>query len=350
MAGAPRMSTEPLKPLHSIERMADEPWAYDFFQALRRIECEASDRPRIGHSLRLHDDPLRLGQKPDCGFAPSTLASIETGPEGAAPRIEQFFFGLTGPNGPLPLHLTEYARDRQRNNDDASFTRFLDVFNHRLLCLFYRAWAEARPTVSHDRPAHDYWSMRLAALSGRGMTSLLGQGPIADSARYHFTGHLAAQTRYPDGLRAILEDYFGVPVSIEEYVGQWLELPQRSQLGVALCSLGSDLSLGTHVWDRQHKFRIRLGPLSLEQYRRLLPGQESFGELAAWVAEYQGEELDWEVNLLLRHQEVPHIDLDGQTRLGFDTWLGSPSTDAGDLLLAREYASHTTPSRSSDHE
>ena len=230
------MSTEPLKPLESIARMADAPWAYDFFQALRRIECEAVDQPRIGHSLRLRDDPLRLGQKPDCGFAPSTLASIEAGAEGAAPRIEQFFFGLTGPNGPLPLHLTEYARERQRNNADATFTRFLDVFNHRLLCLFYRAWAEARPTVSHDRPAHDYWSMRLAALSGRGMTSLLGQGPIADSACYHFTGHLAAQTRYPDGLRAILEGYFGVPVGIEEYVGQWLELPRRSQVGVALCS------------------------------------------------------------------------------------------------------------------
>lgn len=340
MAGATRMPTEPL---NSLARMAAEPWDYDFFQALRRIECEAADRPRIGHSVRLRDDPLRLGQKPDCGFAPASLASFEPGGEGAPPRLEQFFFGLTGPNGPLPLHLTEYARERQRNNGDATFKRFLDVFNHRLLCLFYRAWAEARPTVSHDRPDHDYWSMRLAALSGRGMTSLLGQGPLADSARYHFTGHLAAQTRYPDGLRAILESYFEVPVSIEEYVGQWLQLPHYSQLGAASCSLGSDLCLGSHVWDRQHRFRVRLGPLRLEQYQRLLPGQESFVELAAWIAEHQGDELDWEVNLVLQRAAVPRIDLDGQTRLGFDTWLGSPLADAADLLLARDYASHPAP-------
>lgn len=345
----------PTEPLNSLARMAAAPWDYDFFQALRRIECEAADRPRIGHSLRLRDDPLRLGQKPDCGFAPATLASIEPGSEGAPPRIEQFFFGLTGPNGPLPLHLTEYARERQRNNGDATFKRFLDLFNHRLLCLFYRAWAEARPTVSHDRPDHDYWSMRLAALSGRGMASLLGQGPLADSARYHFTGHLAAQTRYPDGLRAILESYFEVPVRIEEYVGQWLQLPRYSQLGAASCSLGSDLCLGSHVWDRQHKFRIRLGPLSLPQYQRLLPGQDSFTELAAWVAEHQGDELDWEVNLVLQREQVPRIDLDGQTRLGFDTWLGRPPVDAADLLLARDYASQPAPERaqpirSSEHE
>ncbi len=338
----------PPEPLGSAAAMVDEPWSYDFFQALRRIECEAADRPRLGHSVRLADDPLRLGQQPECGFAPSTLASVQPG---QVPRIEQFFFGLTGPNGPLPLHLTEYARERQRNAGDPTFKRFLDVFHHRLLTLFYRAWAESRPTVSHDRPDDDYWSMRLAALSGRGMTSLLGQGPLADSASLHYSGHLAAQTRYPDGLRAILEHYFEVPVSIEEYVGQWLQLPHYSQVGAAACTLGSDLCLGSHVWDRQHKFRIRLGPLSLEQYQRLLPGQENFAELAAWVAEHQGDELDWEVNLVLHCQETPRIDLDGRTQLGFNTWLGTPLQDPDDLLLVRDYASRQpTESRSCEHE
>ncbi|MGQ7957939.1 type VI secretion system baseplate subunit TssG [Pseudomonas sp. SP16.1] len=345
MAGS---AGSPPEHLGSASEMADAPWGYDFFQALRRIECEAADRPRLGHSVRLADDPLRLGQQPDCGFAPSTLASVK---QGQVPRIEQFFFGLTGPNGPLPLHLTEYARERQRNNGDATFKRFLDIFHHRLLTLFYRAWAEARPTVSHDRPDDDYWSMRLAALSGRGMQSLLGQGPLADSASLHYSGHLAAQTRYPDGLRSILEHYFEVPVRIEEYVGQWLQLPHYSQVGASACTLGGDLCLGTHVWDRQHKFRIRLGPLSLEQYQRLLPGQDNFAELAAWVAQHQGDELDWEVNLVLRCQEVPRIDLDGGTQLGFNTWLGTPLHDPDDLSLVRDYACQSTPdSRSCEHE
>ncbi|MEK1942166.1 MAG: type VI secretion system baseplate subunit TssG [Pseudomonas sp.] len=336
MAGETRMPTEPV--INTLAAMAAAPWEHDFFQALRRIECEAVDKPRLGHSVRLADDPLRLGQTPDCGFAPSTLSAVEPASEGVPPRVEQFFFGLTGPNGPLPLHLTEYARERQRNENDPGFKRFMDIFHHRLLTLFYRAWAEARPSVSHDRPDDDYWSARLAALSGRGMDSLLGQGPIPDQARYYYTGHLAAPSRYPDGLKVILSEYFELPVAIEEYVGQWLELPEHSRLGAQASTLGMDVCLGTHVWDRQHKFRLKLGPMPLDKYERLLPGGELFRQLAAWVGEYLGQELDWDVNLVLSREEVPPLNLAGTVRLGFNAWLGDPGEDAKDLLLASQYA------------
>ncbi|QXI28447.1 type VI secretion system baseplate subunit TssG [Pseudomonas vanderleydeniana] len=342
----------PSDPVSTLTAMQSEPWEYDFFQALRRIECESPHLPRFGHSLRLADDPLRLGQQLDCAFAPATLASM-TPAEGTAPaRLEQFFFGLGGPNGPLPLHITEYVRERQRNNADSTSKRFLDVFHHRLLSLFYRAWAEARPTVSHDRPDDDYWSERLAALSGRGMPSLLRQGLIPATAKLHFSGHLAAQTRYPDGLKAILSEYFGLPVEIEEYVGQWLELPERSRLGVSASRLGVDFCLGRHVWDRQHKFRIRFGPLKLDEYMSLLPDAQPFHHLVAWVAEYLGHELDWDLNLVLEQPEVPRLQLNGQFRLGFNTWVGQPKEDARDLILARHYAEHATPahhSRSTEH-
>lgn len=337
MASETRM---PTKPLTLAAGMAAAPWDYDFFQALRLIECESAQLPRLGHSLRLADDPLRLGQKPDCSFAPSTLASLTPGSNGGPPRLEQFFFGLTGPNGPLPLHLTEYARERQRNQGDATVKRFLDVFHHRLLTLFYRAWAEAQPSVSHDRPDDDYFAERLASLSGRGTAHLLGQGPLPDNARHHYSGHLSAQTRYPDGLTAILAEYFELPVRIEEYIGQWLELPERSRLGVQASRLGEDLCLGTHVWDRQHKFRIVMGPLGLDQYLRLLPGGDRFRELAAWVVEYLGEELDWELNLVLQRDQVPPLELRGGERLGFDTWLGKPAQDAADLHLAASHLNH----------
>ncbi|WP_409071534.1 type VI secretion system baseplate subunit TssG, partial [Klebsiella pneumoniae] len=149
---------QPSEPLNLLAGMAAAPWDYDFFQALRRIECESPQLPRLGHSVRLADDPLRLGQKPDCTFAPSTLASVSQAGTAAVARPDQFFVGRTGPNGPLPLHLTEYARERQRNVNDATFKRFMDVCPHRLLTLFYRAWAEARPEISHDRIDDDYGS------------------------------------------------------------------------------------------------------------------------------------------------------------------------------------------------
>ncbi|MCQ9427268.1 type VI secretion system baseplate subunit TssG [Pseudomonas sp. LJDD11] len=333
----------------SLEQMQEKPWEYDFFQALRRIENENPDLPRFGHSLRLADDPVRLSQRQDSGFAPSTLASVQPGDDELPARLEQFFFGLGGPNGPLPLHLTEYVRERQRHHADPTSKRFLDVFHHRLLSLFYRAWAEARPTVSHDRPDDDYWSGRLAALCGRGLPGQLEQSELPGTAMLHYSGHLAAQTRYPDGLRAILSEYFGVPVNIEEYVGQWLELPERSRVGVTANRLGMDLCLGSHVWDRQHKFRIRLGPLKLDDYMGMLPDGQPFRELVAWVAEYLGHELDWDLNLVLEQPEVPRLQLNNRQRLGFNTWLGTPAQDADDLILARHYAdqaSSVTTSRS----
>jgi len=334
-------------PVSTFTDMHYEPWEYDFFQVLRRIESESPQLPRLGHSMRLADDPLRLGQQPDCAFAPSTLAALSPGDDGKPARLEQFFFGLGGPNGPLPLHLTEYVRERQRNHADSTSKRFLDVFHHRLLCLFYRAWAQARPTVSHDRPEDDYWSARLAAFSGRGMPSLLNHGVIPDTAKLHFSGHLSAQTRYPDGLKAILEDYFRLTAEVEEYVGQWLELPERSRVAVSANRLGVDFCLGSHVWDRQHKFRIRLGPLKLDAYMGMLPDGEPFKHLVAWVAEYLGHELDWDLNLVLEQPQVPKLQLNGQFRVGFNTWLGQPAQDADDLILARHYADHAGPAEPS---
>lgn len=328
----------------SLDQMQDQPWKYDFFQAMRLIECGAPHLPRLGHSLRLGDDPLRFGQQLECTFAPSTLASVTPSADDSAPRLEQFFFGLGGPNGPLPLHLTEYLRDRHRNHGDNASKRFLDVFHHRLLSLFYRAWAEARPTVSHDRPHDDHWAMRLGALSGRGMPSLRNQSAIADVASLHFSGHLSAQTRYPDGLKAILSDYFGVPVHIHEYIGQWLELPERSRIGVNAHQLGVDLCLGRYVWDRQHAFRIRMGPLTLDQYMGMLPDGQPFEQLTAWVAQYIGYELDWDLNLVLQQSEVPAFSLNGSFRLGFNTWLGNTRADADDLILSRHHGQQSMSS------
>src|SRR5207249_7642165 len=125
---------------------------FDFFQALRRVEGLFADRPKLGKALRPGDEPVRLSQEASVAFAPSTLSAFEVN-DGRPPRLEQRFFGLLGANGPLPLHITEYARERLLHNGDATLVRFLDLFHHRMTLLFYRAWAAARPTVLQARPA-----------------------------------------------------------------------------------------------------------------------------------------------------------------------------------------------------
>jgi type VI secretion system protein ImpH len=160
-----------------FQTLSAAPYSFDFYQALRRIECVFADHPRIGETRRPQDDPVRFGQDPSLAFATSTLAAFVPGEDGLPPRLSENFFGLFGPNGPLPLHLTDFARDRLRNVGDRTLVRFLDVFHHRLIGLFYRAWARAQPTVSRDRPDRDRFSIYLGALIGLAAPDLKGVFP-----------------------------------------------------------------------------------------------------------------------------------------------------------------------------
>ncbi|WP_207791979.1 type VI secretion system baseplate subunit TssG [Siccirubricoccus phaeus] len=324
-------------PLHAA--LAAGPWRFGFYQAMRRLESVHRDRPRFGRSNRPMQDAVRLGQDPSVTFAPSTLAAFELGDEDHAARLIVHFLGLFGPNGPLPLHLTEYARDRQRNAKDETFRRFADIFHHRALSLFYRAWAEAQPTVSFDRPEDDHYGRFVASLIGIGMPGLRQRDAMPDLAKQHYAGHLVARTRHAEGLAAILSDFFRMPARIDTFVGDWLVLPEdgltRLGGGATVAALGQSAAIGRRVWTRQHKFRIVFGPLSLQDYTRMLPGGASFRRLVPIVRNYVGDTLAFDVNLILRRAEVPRIQLGRQGQLGWTTWLTPRRglTDAGDLFL-----------------
>lgn len=279
-------------------------------------------------------------------FAPSTLAAFNLGPEGRPPWLGVYFLGLLGPNGPLPLHLTEYARDRLRNFEDPTLARFLDIFHHRMLSLFYRAWARNQPTVSFDRTEDDRFGQYIASLCGLGMAALQGRDAMPDLAKLHFAGLLTCHTRHADGLQAILGAFLKVPFRIQEFVGAWMDIPEGSlcRLGESPTSgsLGMTVTIGARVWGRQHRFRIAVGPMSLEDYRRLLPGSESLRRLVAVVRNYVGLEFSWDLNMVLRKDEVPALCLGREARLGWTTWIKTDpfDHDAADLCLNAEAYVH----------
>jgi type VI secretion system protein ImpH len=322
-----------------IEALRQEPYRFDFFHALRLIESVYADKPRLGTSLKAADDPVRLAQDADLEFAPSTLASLASGGDGRPVRLAVHFLGLFGPNGPLPLHLTEHVRARTRHHNDRTFARFADIFHHRMLSLFYRAWASAQPTVSHDRPASDRFAAYIGSLCGVGAPSLQHRDAMPDAAKLHYVGLLACQTRHADGLRAMIEDFFQIATEIQEFVGEWMDIAvsDQTRLGISLstAALGRSTVVGERVWGCQHKFRIVLGPLGFGRYRALLPGGGDLIALIAVVRNYMGDELAWDLNLVLRHDEVPALRLDGAGQLGWTTWLGprKGTAPANDLRL-----------------
>jgi type VI secretion system protein ImpH len=318
--------------------LADEPFRFGFFTALRRIEALHPERPRIGEALRAADDPVRLGQEPSLTFAPATLAAFEARAS-RAPLLHVFFLGLFGPNGPLPIHLTEYARERLRNADDPTFARFADVFHHRILSLFYRAWALNQPNVDYDRPEHSRSASHVGALLGIGRPAFRDRDAIPHAAKLHYAGHLACQARHPEGLAAMISDFLGVTTAIAEFIGEWIAIPASGicRLGLArdTSTLGMNMIIGERVWTGQQKFRIRLGPLTYRDYLRLLPGGLSLRRLVALVRNYLSDELNWEANLVLRKEDVPAPRLGEYVQLGWTTWLcaAPPGHDRDDLRL-----------------
>ncbi len=321
------------------EALRKEPFQYGFFHALRLIECAYPDKPLIGQSKRPIDDPVRFGQEVSLAFETSTLSKFVPGKDGKPARLNQLFLGLFGPNGPMPLHITEYVRIRQHNFHDHTLARFADIFHHRMISLFYRARANTEPAYSFDRPKQNRFALYLGALAGIGGDTLQQRDTMPDLAKYHYVGYLSAQAKNADGLISILRDFFKLPVKLEEFVGEWLriETEDQTRLGESprTGELGVSVVVGSKVWSCQHKFRIVFGPLTLEQYDSLLPAGMRLATLVSIVQNYTGFEFNWDVNLVLRQDQVPMTKLDGRSRLGWTTWMGQRATlkDADDLML-----------------
>jgi type VI secretion system protein ImpH len=314
-----------------FDSLAQEPWAHDFFALLREIDALGNGNPRLGTALRPGAEAVRLGQDPELDFAPAAVMSFRADAQ-RPPRIGVRFFGLFGPMGPLPLHFTEYARDRQRNHGDATFARFTDIFHHRALLLFYRAWAQCQPTVQADRPADDQFAKWVSALFGQAPQAFRGADKVPDVAKRFVAGHLARPTRNAESVSKVLRQYFKVPIRVQPHVGHWLALRAEdcTRLGRPgarrSAPLGVSAVAGSRVWDRQYKLRLHIGPLRLDQYVRFLPGQRTLSELRDWMRQLIGFDMVWDVTLHLQGAQVPPLQIGRgaatQCALGWTTWLG----------------------------
>ncbi|MEX0731306.1 MAG: type VI secretion system baseplate subunit TssG [Aquisalimonadaceae bacterium] len=326
------------------ERLRLAPERFTLFAALRLIEAAAPERPRLGRSRRAAEDAVRLAQLPALRFAPGEISRIVEGP---VPTLYGEGFGLLGPNGPLPLHLTEYADERRRQHQDPSFADFLNLFHHRMASLFYRAWADAEPSIEAERK-DDRFSWYLGALMGLGTPGVRGRDGVGDRARLHRTGRFAALPRCREGLEDILADHFELPVHIVPFRPSWLDIPpeQRLQLGrrSAVGVLGRDANLGRRSWQCQFSFRIVISQLSRQQFTTFLPGQPALSDLEDLVRGYLGDELRWDLELQLQPGQAPPLRLSRGIALGWSSWLGRRRRDKA-LVRIRDAHTRQTGSR-----
>jgi type VI secretion system protein ImpH len=306
--------------------LKEEAASFGFFQAVRVLELLRPGRAPVGGFADPADEVVRFAVPPALHFPPGEIASLDM--EGTGPaRMSVYAFGLTGPQGVLPLAYTQMVADRVRERDTAP-RDFLDLFHHRMLSLLYRAWRKVRFTVEYGGP-HDRLTRQILDLLGLGLPAgreALGLDP---ETLVFYAGLLAPPTRSPVALEQMLGDYFDAPVEVESFAGGWYRLQgsDLTRVGEDLPStvLGGGAVVGDEVWDPTARIRIRIGPVARAQYSAFLPGGTAHETLRRLVRFFGHDRLDAEVKLVLRREDVRGLRLggEGQPPLSWGTWLAT---------------------------
>jgi type VI secretion system protein ImpH len=332
MATESRNTTDPLEHQLLLQSMLEAPFRFRFFQMVRLLEQLHRQHESIGRMASPRREAVRFHAPPTFVFPASELSDYTAAEEGHPASLTLNFLGLNVINGPMPRVYTEGLLDAARDKDNAT-QDFLDLFNHRLISLFYRAWRRYRLVLAAENSGEgleDDVVRRLYDLIGLGTEGLRNRMAIPDESALYYSGLLSRQVRSAEGLRQILESYFGVTVQVQQFSGAWVQLSpgQRSMLdeGESMAErLGMGVVLGDAVWEQEGALTVRLGPMSLERYREFLPGSRGQAELQAWLRLYSRRAFLFVVQLVLERDEVPQTTL--QTglapgnRLGYESWL-----------------------------
>ena len=319
--------------------LGDEPFRVEFFQAVRMLQRMEKSRGAVGHFSQPQDEAIRFSSLPSLSFPPSQLYDLERMSSGQLKMTVQFM-GLCAALSALPSIYTELVMVRIREKDRA-MAEFFDLFNHRILSFFYRAWEKHHFFVGYEAGRDDALSLRLLDFLGLGTDAMRGRSELPDRTFIYYAGLLGRQVRTADSLRQILEDYFRVQVVVNQFAGTWRTLPQENRtfltgFGHASEQLGFGVVAGEEVWDHHGRIRISLGPMRFEEYVQFLPGEPAYRELAAWVRFYSDGAYETEVQLVLHHEDVPACELgglgDGTPKLGLVSWLKTKprKLDAGE--------------------
>jgi type VI secretion system protein ImpH len=310
-----------------LSRLRAEPYMFEFFQAVSLLERLLPDRAPVGGFDDPREEVVRFRTATSVAFPASEIQAIDEPRDGVGPsRMTVNFMGLTGPQGVLPLTYSLYLAERRRARDDPA-KEFLGIFEHRILSLFYRAWERSHAAVAHGRGERDWLTRHLLNLIGLGTEGLQRQLAIPDEALLYYVGLLGVPTRPAAALEQLLHDYFGITATVHQFVGAWYPLERATQCELdddaASTQLGLGAVAGDELWDIQSRVRVRLGPLTREQYERFLPGGSRHEQLRALTRFFGNDEIDFEIQLVLARDDVPACRLgDGDgLPLGWCTWI-----------------------------
>ena len=324
-----------------IADLMRDPSRFGFFQAVRLLEAAGRARglAAVGSDVHPREEAVRFRASVSLEHPVSELERLRPASDGAGPELSVAFMGLVGPSGVLPEHYTEQLIDVTRQKNTA-LRDFLDMISHRSIGFFYQSWARHALPVALERrrdggaAAPDPIGAVLGALVGLGTPGLTGEQPFGRDLALHHAGQLANRRRSASTVRALVEALLARPVEVRQFQGAWLpmEMDARTRLPSVMqpfgqhARLGQDAILGVRAWDVQAGFTLRVGPMSLPEFRALMPDGARLGRLVELVRFAVGPAQRFAVQPVLNAADVPPARLGGAgqsaSRLGWDTWLG----------------------------
>jgi type VI secretion system protein ImpH len=318
------------------EMLEQDPYCFRFFQAVRLLERLYPDRNPVGLFVSPSTEVVQFSSFPTLSFPASEIQGYQKSKDGPS-KLSVNFMGLSAAVGVLPHAYTEFLMERAKAKDRGP-AEFFDLFNHRLISLFYRGWQKYRFYIAYERTgaSDDVISARLLDLVGLGTGSLVHRMEIEDEACLFYAGLLSERRPTAQGLKQLIEDYFDVPVEVEQFTGTWRRLPLGNRTFLrdtgAFCELlGMGTIVGDEAFDQHGAVTLQLGPLSYERYCEFLPGAQAHKELRAWLRIYTNREFDFVIRLVLKREEVPRMKLGedgvGASRLGLVSWVKNRTLD-----------------------
>ncbi len=315
---------------------------FQFVQAVRILQKLRPNSAPLGESSLPNDDPVIFKSHVSFAFKSSDLYTLTQNASGP-PHLSINFMGIAGNSGPLPTPYVQTLINRSNQFDNA-FRDFLDIFNHRLISLLYVIRKKYRLGIDEIPAEETSVGAILKALIGLGFrnSAFTQSFPIPVKSLLNFAGLYWPIQRASVGLVKILKTYFNVPVSIQQFTGEWLQIPlgQQSRLSATgpFNQLGKNLTLGSRCWDKTTSFTLCLGPLSLEQFTSFLPIGPYCKNLCALTSFYSRPDKAFNVQLTIAPDEVPSLILGTKSYLGWKTWLKTQpfGPNPGMVFLSQE--------------
>jgi type VI secretion system protein ImpH len=319
----------------SVEQwLLDEPWRFEYFQAIKLLELLNPDRPAPGYSSDPDTEVVRFRSRVTLEYPASEIQTLKPPPNSRQPfDMVVNLMGLAGQYGPLPMPDTERILDNVARRD-AAMRDFLDLFNHRLLSLMLKIRKIHQPSLTASQPHLDRTAFYLYSFFGLGNSALQDRLGVPDRSLLFYCGILAHHPRSASGLERFFSDYFGVPAVVRQLAGGWryLEEDQWTRVGTdgPNNSLGMTAMIGKRYWDQQGAFEVDLGPLNLDAFEDFLPVGMGFTPLCELSRFYAGVDAEFRFRLTLRYPQVPETRLKRKSRLGWTSWLKTKPFTAND--------------------